>query len=426
MNSRENVRKSLRAVVAFGLLGLTAGSGCGVQEEAVADVDGVENVQQGVQVASTTLAGYPVWAHFTNPPVHTNGRDYTIHKELQRLIDSAPAGSSIKGTIHSLYIDWIAQALVNAQNRGVNVMVVIDGKNIPSLNSDPAVGIIQQLTYHKFCTNSSGGTGCISTSGEGDMHTKMFTFTSTKDPNGVARSNVSWFGSANLSYGSGTDAFNNTITVYGDSALMSGLNANFSDMWNRRHYTGNDYYDSTSGRGYYMATAADAYASPEGVGQTDTIVTRLNDLTPDTSCRVRIGMAAITSGRPALVSHIKSIKASGCAVWMVVGGNSTDGISMTQSVYNALLDAGVAIRRKDGVHDKFFLIYGKYGTAYQYRVYTGSQNWTQDALNENEEIFVKMAPESGTVHPLYDGFYNHFNDAYNYGVTCSKANYPCR
>jgi hypothetical protein len=36
-----------------------------------------------------------------------------------------------------------------------------------------------------------------------------------------------------------------------------------------------------------------------------------------------------------------------------------------------------------------------------------------------------MGPESGTAHPLYDGFYNHFNDAYNYGVTCTTANYPC-
>ena len=428
MHSNRNPRKSLRALVAFGLLGVSAAGGCGGPEgaEAIADEERVENVQQGVQVASTTLAGYPVWAHFSNPPVHTNGRDYTIHSELQRLIDRAPAGSSIRGTIHSLSIDWIAQALVNAQNRGVSVMVVIDGKNIPSLNSDPSVGIIQKLTYHKFCTNSNGGTGCISTSADGDMHTKMFTFTATTDPNGVARSNVTWFGSANMSYSSGTDAFNNAITVYGDAALMNGLNANFSHMWNRFHVTGNDYYDAASGRGYYLSGAADAYASPEGVGQTDTIVTRLNDVTPDANCRVRVGMASITGSRPGIVDQIKRLKAGGCGVWFVVGGDATSGISMDQTVYNTLLDAGVAIRRKDKVHDKFFLMYGKYGTSYAYRVYSGSQNWTQDALNENEEIFVKMAPETGTVHPLYDGFYAHFNDAYNTGVTCSKANYPCR
>lgn len=371
--------------------------------------------------ASAVIAGYPVWAHFTNP---TSGRDYTIHRELTRLIDAAPSGSTIRGAIHSLSIDWVADALLRAQNRGVRVMVVIDGKN--STSTDPAVATIRQLTYHKFCHYGSSGHGCISTSADGDMHTKMFTFTRTTDPNGVARSNVSWFGSANLTYGSGTDAFNNTITIYGDTTFMNGLNANFSDMWNRRHYSGNDYYDSASGRGYYMSAAADGYASPEGKNQTDTIVTRLNDLTPDGNCRLRIGMAFVTGGRPQLVNLVKSFKAKGCWIWMVVGTDSSGGINMSQGVYNELLDAGVKIRRKDKVHDKFFLAYGKYGSGYHYRLYTGSQNWSQDALNENDELFVKMAWETGSTHPLYNAYYAHFNEAYNYGVTCTRSNYPCR
>ncbi|MGW3614372.1 phospholipase D-like domain-containing protein [Micromonospora sp. NPDC005163] len=178
-------------------------------------------------------------------------------------------------------------------------------------------------------------------------------------------------------------------------------------MWNRRHYSGNDYYDSASGRGYYQATAADAYASPEGAGPTDTFVTRLNDLTLDANCRLRVGMASVITGRPQIVDLVTRFRAAGCKVWMVIGTNADGGIAMSQSVYDELLDAGGAIRRKDKVHDKLFVAYGKYGSAYQYRVYTGSQNWTRDALNENDEIFVKMAPESGTapalrrlLHPL--------------------------
>lgn len=226
--------------------------------------------------ASAVIAGYPVRAHFTNP---SSGRDYTIHNELRRLIDAAPAGSTIRGAIHSLSIDWISDALLRAQNRGVTVMVVIDGKNESS--TDPAVATIERLTYHKFCQNSSGGRACISTSADGDMHTKLFTFTRTTDPGGTARSNVAWFGSANLSYSSGTDAYNNTITVYGDSGLTSGLNANFSDMWNRRHFAGNDYYDAGSGRGYYLATAADAYASPEGQSSVEQFI---SDSQPFSMC----------------------------------------------------------------------------------------------------------------------------------------------
>lgn len=413
---------SVLRALALGLCTLTA-TGCEPFAEHDSGEVEVGAIRAGVSVASGTLGGKPVWAHFSNPPAFA-GRDYTIITELRRLIDSTPAGGSIRGTIHSISIDGVADSLLAAQTRGVAVYLVLDGKNANS--TDPSVVTIKKLTNHRFCTNTSGGGGCIGTSAAGNMHTKMFTFSQTKDPNGVARSNVVWFGSSNQTYATGPDSFNNTITIYDEPTLFTSFNTNFSDMYNRRHYSGNDYYDSASGRGYYMSTPADAYASPEGLNQTDTIVTRLNDVTPDASCRLRIGMSFVTTGRPELLAQVKRYRAGGCAVWMVVGGDSTDGISMSQSVYNELLDAGVNIRRKDKVHDKFFLVYGKYDTTYNYRVYTGSQNWSQDALNENEEIFVKMEPETGTVHPLYDGFYNHFNDAYNSGVTCTKANYPCR
>ncbi|MGC3862400.1 hypothetical protein ACPSM1_19710 [Micromonospora chersina] len=41
----------------------------------------------------------------------------------------------------------------------------------------------------------------------------------------------------------------------------------------------------------------------------------------------------------------------------------------------------------------------------QYGVYTGSQDWTQDALHENDEIFDRKASESGTTHSVYDAYY---------------------
>lgn len=376
-----------------------------------------------IQSGRGTLGGHPVWAHFTNPPAH-GGRDYTIHTELNRLINATPAGGRIRGTIHSLSRNPVATALLNAQNRGVDVRVVIDGKNAPSTSE--AIATIKRLTYHKFCGNEVVGTGCISTSPDGDMHTKMFTFSSTRDPNGTSRSNVVWFGSANLTNATGTDSFNNTITVYGDSVLFNGFNQNWGHMWNRLHPAGNDYYDASSGRGYYLGAAGDAYASPEGSNQTDTIVSRLNDVTPDAECRLRVGMANVTAGRPEIVALLKRFRSAGCRIWMTVNGRDDTGISMAQPVYNELLSAGVSIRRQQEVHDKFFLLRATQGGEVRYRVYTGSQNWTQDALNENDEIFVKLTSEGEASHPLYDAFYDHFGDMYNTGTTCTLSNYPCK
>ncbi len=49
-------------------------------------------------------------------------------------------------------------------------------------------------------------------------------------------------------------------------------------------------------------------------------------------------------------------------------------------------------------------------------MYTGSHNLTGDAAHRNDEIFVKLAPEIGTAHPIYDAYVTHFNDAYSTGT----------
>lgn len=372
----------------------------------------------------TTIAGYPVWAHFNNPRAF-KGHDDTIHAELRRLIRNAPAGSTVRGSIHSLGIGSMAQELVNAQARKVRVQLVIDGKNDTTSPND-AVKLIKGIKELKWCQyKSHKGFGCISNSTDSIMHAKLFTFTQTTDPTGAVRKNVSWFGSPNLTTTSGTDQFNNAITVYGDPVLFAGLNTYFGDMYAGHHAKDNDYYDSGSGRGYYLAAAADVYASPEQHKETDTIASRLNDLTPDANCRLRIGMKSVTSKRPKLVALVKDFRKAGCQVWMVVSEAKNGDIDMNQGVYDDFIKAGVHIHKISHLHDKFFLAYGKYDGTYQARVYTGSQNWTEDALNENDEIFVKMAPESATSHPLYDGYFAHFNNAYDSGDPCTKSHGSC-
>jgi hypothetical protein len=68
------------------------------------------------------------------------------------------------------------------------------------------------------------------------------------------------------------------------------------------------------------------------------------------------------------------------------------------------------------IHDKVFIVYGKYGVGYQYRVYTGSHNLSGSSAHKYDEIFVKLAPELGITHPVYDEFVTHFSDAYDVGT----------
>ena len=102
------------------------------------------------------------------------------------------------------------------------------------------------------------------------------------------------------------------------------------------------------------------------------------------------------------------------------------GLLLGERGASELIRAGVRVRRTNDVHDKYFLAYGKFGGRYQHQVYTGSQNWSGSALTTNDEIFVKLAPESPTSHPVYDAFSRHFADAWLAGRACSRSSYPCR
>jgi phosphatidylserine/phosphatidylglycerophosphate/cardiolipin synthase-like enzyme len=81
----------------------------------------------------------------------------------------------------------------------------------------------------------------------------------------------------------------------------------------------------------------------------------------------------------------------------------------------ALRAAGIAPRRMP-IHDKSFVVFGKFAAGFQFRVYTGSHNLSSGAAHRFDEIFVKLAPETGTVHPIYDAYLRHFNDAFSVGA----------
>jgi hypothetical protein len=117
--------------------------------------------------------------------------------------------------------------------------------------------------------------------------------------------------------------------------------------------------------------------------------------------------ASVRDSRLAVVGRLIKMKEGGCKVWVVASTVEPDALA-------ALRGAGIPVRRHR-VHDKAFVVYGRYGDDYRYRVYTGSHNLSGSANRKFDEIFVKLAPETAASHPVYDAFYTHFNDAYNAG-----------
>ncbi|HEY0194935.1 MAG TPA: phospholipase D-like domain-containing protein [Kofleriaceae bacterium] len=393
------------------LLALFGAVSCATAQDQPSDDDAAELGQVSAAVTQTpgciahvALAGYSTWLYFTRPDKPCKGSvgtDSNAVDELTRLIGTVPAGGRIDGHIYSISVDGVAKALLDAQTRGVTVYLSTDGGVADSTDSSKT-SYLDKLTHKVYCKHSNN-TSCISTADDAISHTKLFVFSKATAPDGATSSNVVWLGSANQTYASGENLYNNTATIYGDASLYSQLQSYLGDLYAQKRYA--DYYDPNSGRGHFLATAADVYASPEA--STDLVVNRLDDFTPDADCRVRVMQASIRDSRMPVVNQIIKMQKGGCHVWVVADTVEPDALK-------ALKGAGIPVHHMP-IHDKAFLIYGKVGSTYEYRAFTGSHNLSGSSAHSYDEIFVKLAAETGTTHPVYDAYYTHFNDAYNTG-----------
>ncbi|GAB3757535.1 phospholipase D-like domain-containing protein [Microlunatus parietis] len=345
-----------------------------------------------------------------NDPVANSGEDRAQLNKIISLFDGAPAGSTIRIGLYSITANIVGDAIKRAVDRGVNVYAVHNGEDQKSTDDSPDALANLLGSRHRWCDHGSAtlayGGGCLSNSDTGLMHMKYILFSRTKDASGTTRDWVTWVSSANMTYASGAKLFNNTFTFYGDKTLHDGfVNEIWTPQWNEQTYPNNDFYVASAPRGYFGSADSNTtvYASPEQT--TDLVVNRLGYLTPDSACRIRVMQASINDTRIAVINKLIELKQGGCKVWVGVGNIQPQALA-------ALKGAGIPVR-KSPIHDKMFLIYGKYGdtTADRTVVLTGSHNLSLSALRHNDELLIKVTDSQ----PMYDAFYDHFNDAYNTG-----------
>jgi hypothetical protein len=368
---------------------------------------------------TATVASAQVQATFNNPVAHS-GQDIAQLTEMIRMINCTPGGATIRMAIYSITANIVYQAIADAKGRGVVVQVVHNGEDKNSGDSTP--GDLASLlgSNHHWCDHGSSslayGGGCISNDPSSLMHAKYMLFSQTEDLSGVLRSNVTWFGSPNETYASGADLFNNSVTVYGDATLYNNfITYEWTPMWQENSYSGNDFYDASTPRGYFSSSysGVTSYASPQQ--QTDLVADRLSYVNPNSSCRLRVMEATIHDNRSAVVDQLVSAHKGGCLVWVTVG-------SIESGSLKTLISNGIAVHSAP-VHDKLIIFYGSYAGVItnRYTIFTGSHNLTQSALTVNDELLVKV---QDVPQGFYQAFYNHFNDAYNTGTVCTATSCP--
>ena len=346
-------------------------------------------------------------AQFARPQEDPQGVDHTLLGRMKAMIDGCPAGETIRTTIYSLTVPYMRDALIAAKNRGCTVYVLHQGaqKGL-TIPEELAAGI--GTTHHWSGEGEAGDYGCLGDGVGTDLHTKLMLFTKTTDPNGVLRNKVVWWGSANMSFASGSNTANDAVAIYDDATLYDNIRINYwAKLWDEIPYANNDFYDGTLTRGKIPGgadTQTTFYCSPEQ--QVDLWVNRLNEVRFDASDsstpEIYVAMDKFHTSRIAVADELVRLRGLGAHV-QVMGGDGID--EFQDPIRSRLLNGGVLIKDAP-IHDKFVIIKGAYGSTNVPRkvVLGGSHNCTLSALTQNDEIIVKTFHDG-----LYDAYKAHYD-----------------
>jgi hypothetical protein len=318
-----------------------------------------------------------------------------VLNRIVQMIDNTPSGESIVAGLYGIDVPAVRDAFARAVARGVNVKMVQSG-NQPGPNA-PCCDLHAVLgANHVPCryVDGSGNTvnnSCLSTRPGAIQHAKYMLFSKTTDTSGVLRSNVSWFGTANLAYSSGSQSVNDTITTYGDGELFNNLFWHlFVFQWSMAR---NDDYNATSnGVTTSAATGVEIQAAPSA---DDLLVEQLNRVTAGPDCKIRVMEYAFT--RTALANKLRSMNLGQCNVWVLV-----DHVSC--AVKSILQNSTISLKQRFWVHSKTMILHGQ---GLHDVILTGSHNASIDTLF-NDELLARV-PVDAPLENIYSGYVAAFN-----------------
>ncbi|MFE6616887.1 phosphatidylserine/phosphatidylglycerophosphate/cardiolipin synthase family protein [Amycolatopsis sp. NPDC057786] len=322
-----------------------------------------------------------------------------IVEYLEKLIRGAPENSTIKTAQFLLRDKPITEALADAAERGVHVQVLVDGGTTDHPNYQDLKKRLEKTgDKNSWAKNCKADRGC---NGGNVMHNKFFLFDRTLDAPSVVAT-----GSANLSENTtgGKGGWNSYYTDVGNVGLFARYNDYFADL--RRVADG-----GTANPDYYEAnppvitgnTKSYFYPRLKDTGN-DTVENTLKEVGCSTEkSKIRIGVWSLT--RMKIIERLRILASRGCSVDIVA-------LRMAKGSCEALMKGqpdrvrlrGFKKGNEAGIHEKNMMIEGDYLKPGTKVVFTGSQNFNNPSLHENDENVIRILDNDG----IYRSFVRNF------------------
>jgi len=374
-----------------------------------------------------------------NDPLGTSAQQKAIFTQLVRLIDATPAGATIRGSMYEFNDQEVADALLAAHRRGVNVRLIVDDSTYVSGAGGPEYANTPYRTLRAgLGTNDAARSwivvcddrfedadgvddvqrGCLAVAPPQPAynHNKFFVFSRIGPfDDGTSYTKVVFQTSSNLSHWYKVESFNDAVT-FTDSAVYDGYASYHEQLRQGRRLAGGNnhaYFSTPTGstyRGFFFPRGDSSYNNPG----TDTVVGALNEISctytgTDGQPRqtgIRIVTHSFLGSRRQVADKLAQLRAQGC--WIDVIYTETDNTITSRLNAAGIQHRGCRIPNGPGIdvrpHNKEMLIDGDYNGDSTPRVYTGSANLTGSSLRSADEAFVRITSASYYARYL-DAFY---------------------
>ncbi|GAA4083330.1 phospholipase D-like domain-containing protein [Streptomyces shaanxiensis] len=368
-----------------------------------------------------------------NDPLGTAAQQKAIFTQLVRLIDATPSGAQIRGSVYEFLDQEVANALIAAHTRGVDVRLVVDDSTYVGPGGaefdNPAYRSLRTVLGTSTAARSwivvcddrfedADGVddvqrGCLAVAPPVPAynHNKFFVFSRIGPfDDGTSYSGVVFQTSSNLTDWYKVESFNDAVTFTNSTVYNAYVSYHEQQRQGRTLARGNNnaYFSTPTGsayRGFFYPRGDASYFNPA----TDTIVGALNEI----SCAytgadglrhqtdIRIVTHSFFGSRRQVADKLAQLRGQGCWIDIVYA----DSDSAITSRLNA---AGIQHRRcripnGPGIdvrpHNKQILIDGDYNGDITPRVYTGSANLTGSSLRSADEAIVRIT--SASYHARY-------------------------
>lgn len=334
--------------------------------------------------------------------VKQNKASLAILDQLIALINATPKDASIHLSIFLLDYPELVKAIKDANDRGVKLHVAMDMGREESLEVNP-------LTFHELKRVLEAKGNVIvpvynDASATAINHNKFVIFSTLETTAGKVQ-NVVFQTSHNFTLADARK-FQDAIML-SDAGLYGAFKTYWTDMQAKaasgmKNYNYTEYTDAAKGmNGYFLPKRRNGASYGD-----DSIIEFLNNIQDPASATIKIGMSDWTNTRLNIVEKLAELQTKGATIEVVVKNKIDDNI---MAGLRQLQQKGAYLKvydiSKANIHSKFILIEGNWLGKNAKVLITGSHNFTNNALRNNNEVMVLLKD-----HALFTNYTTYFEN----------------